>query len=58
MPLARDARALVFGYGVEGRSALAWLRRHGVSDVAVCAMESVFVHVIVVPAATVTGLGA
>ena len=39
MPLARDARALVFGYGVEGRSALAWLRRHGVSDVAVAAPE-------------------
>jgi hypothetical protein len=32
-------------------------KRPGVSDVAVCAMESALVHVIVVPAETVTGLG-
>jgi UDP-N-acetylmuramoyl-L-alanine---L-glutamate ligase len=33
--LATDTRVAVFGYGVEGRSALAWLFRGGVDDVRV-----------------------
>ena len=33
--LATDTRVAVFGYGVEGRSALAWLSRVGVGDVRV-----------------------
>jgi len=37
MPIDTDARVLVFGFGVEGKSALAWLSRRGVTDVAVAA---------------------
>jgi len=37
--LATDTRAAVFGYGVEGRSTVAWLRRAGVRDVRVISAE-------------------
>jgi UDP-N-acetylmuramoylalanine--D-glutamate ligase len=37
--LATDAHVAVFGYGIEGRSALAWLSRSGVSDVRVISAE-------------------
>jgi len=33
--LATDLRAAVFGYGVEGRSTVSWLRRSGLGDVRV-----------------------
>jgi UDP-N-acetylmuramoylalanine-D-glutamate ligase len=33
--IGTDTRAAVFGYGIEGRSAFAWLRRRGCRDVRV-----------------------
>jgi len=37
--LATDTRAAVFGYGVEGRSAVSWLRRCGLKDVRVISAD-------------------